>query len=244
MLAYPVASASEPVRPRITLGTGDPVDVAVLHDGDLQSAIEIACGTTDSPGMLMLSYETPQTVRSATMFALGKTLFSDFGGLPRCFQAGRGAPASVALASLASLSENSDPGIKYFSGVATYTQQFKLPRGVPSGGTLLLDLGKAGDIAEVRINGQLLGTLWHAPYRIDIGKTARKGSNELEIRVANLWVNRLIGDAQQGATKVAYTAGPAYRADAPLRPAGLIGPVQLLAVQPSTITHSRHSAGK
>jgi hypothetical protein len=46
--------------------------------------------------------------------------------------------------------------------------------------------------------------------------------------VANLWVNRLIGDQQPGAAKVTWTALPTYRVDAPLRPSGLIGPVTLL----------------
>lgn len=55
------------------------------------------------------------------------------------------------------------------------------------------------------------------------------GANRLEIKVANLWVNRLIGDAKPGATKVTFVAAPTYRPDAPLRPAGLIGPVTLLA---------------
>jgi hypothetical protein len=47
------------------------------------------------------------------------------------------------------------------------------------------------------------------------------------VRVANLWVNRLVGDAQPGASKVTFTAAPTYKADAPLRPSGLIGPVTL-----------------
>jgi len=56
----------------------------------------------------------------------------------------------------------------------------------------------------------------------------RPGSNLLEVRVANVWANRLIGDAQPGAERVAYTSAPTYRADAPLRPSGLLGPVRLL----------------
>ena len=50
------------------------------------------------------------------------------------------------------------------------------------------------------------------------------------MRVANLWVNRLVGDAQAGAQKITYTTLPTYNADAPLRPSGLIGPVTLLGV--------------
>jgi hypothetical protein len=144
------------------------------------------------------------------------------------FQSGRGAPASAKFATLASLSEQAEPGIKYFSGVATYTNSFTLPKGAKHGGPLWLDLGQVAEIAEVRVNGQLVGTVWHAPYRIDIGKAVKPGANVLDVRVANLWINRLIGDQQPGAGKVTWTALPTYRADAPLRPSGLIGPVTLL----------------
>jgi hypothetical protein len=96
---------------------------------------------------------------------------------------------------------------------------------------LWLDLGKVGDLAEVWVNGRQVGTVWHAPYRIDIGSAVKPGSNELEVRVANVWVNRLIGDAQPGATKITFTAAPTYKPDAPLRPSGLIGPVTLQAAK-------------
>lgn len=145
------------------------------------------------------------------------------------FQTGRGAPEKATMKTLASLSESADPGIKYFSGVTTYRQRISLPSGVKPGQPLLLDLGAVGDVAEVRVNGQLVGTVWHAPNQLDIGKAVRKGKNEIEIKVANLWVNRLIGDVQPDAKKVAYVTMPTYRADASLRAAGLIGPVRLLA---------------
>jgi hypothetical protein len=73
-----------------------------------------------------------------------------------------------------------------------------------------------------------LGIVWKAPYRVDVTHAVRGGRNDLEVRVANLWVNRLIGDQQPGARKITYTAVPTYKPDAPLRPSGLIGPVRLL----------------
>jgi hypothetical protein len=143
------------------------------------------------------------------------------------FQAGRGAPAATTLATLGSLSEQSDPGVKYFSGIATYSKEFTLPAGIKPGAPLRLNLGKVGDLAEVRVNGRDVGTAWHAPYELDIGAAVKPGRNQLVIRVANLWVNRLVGDAQPGATKITYTSLPTYTAKAPLRPSGLIGPVTL-----------------
>lgn len=144
------------------------------------------------------------------------------------FQPGRGAPASVTLPGLAPLDENADPGIKYFSGEATYSKDFTTPRGWKPGQPLWLDLGEAREVAEVSVNGKVAGSAWHAPYRVDIGAAAKAGRNRLSVKVANLWVNRLIGDAQKGAQKITYTTLPTYKADAPLRRSGLIGPVELL----------------
>jgi hypothetical protein len=143
------------------------------------------------------------------------------------FQSGRGAPASITMPALKPLDESADTGIKYFSGTATYTTSFAPPKKAKAGAPLWLDLGKVGDVAEVRVNGQMAGTVWFAPSRVDIGKLVKKGTNTLEVRVANLWVNRLIGDKQPGAVKFTFTAAPTYKADAPLRPSGLIGPVTL-----------------
>lgn len=146
------------------------------------------------------------------------------------FEPGRGAPRSASLARLESLSEHSQPGIRYFSGVAAYSRIIETPESHVADQPLLLDLGEVGDIAEVWVNGELAGTAWRSPYRVDIGPYMKLAHNELEIRVANLWVNRLIGDAQPGADPITFTGTPAYTAEAPLRPSGLIGPVRLMTV--------------
>ncbi|GAB3115351.1 glycoside hydrolase [Aestuariicella hydrocarbonica] len=146
------------------------------------------------------------------------------------FEAGRGAPESMVLPQLAPLSEHADKGVKYFSGIATYHNQFTLAA-KPDSGSLLLDLGQVGDVAEVWVNGQAAGIAWKPPYQVDIDALARVGDNKVEIRVANLWVNRLIGDLQpdvEESEKVTYTTIKTYLPNAPLRPSGLMGPVTLL----------------
>jgi alpha-L-rhamnosidase len=145
------------------------------------------------------------------------------------FQAGRGAPEAIEMPELSPLDKSSESGVRHFSGVASYTRLFQAPRKWKPGQALLLDLGETREVAEVWLNGQLAGTAWHAPYRVDIGKAARRGFNQLEIRVANLWVNRMIGDAQPGAKPISWTGLQAYKADDRLKPSGLIGPVVLLS---------------
>jgi len=90
------------------------------------------------------------------------------------FQPGRGAPASAKLPALIPLNEDADPGIKYFSGVATYKKTFLAPSRYRAGRPLLLDLGRVGDLAEVRVNRKMMGAVWQAPFRIDIGSAVKQ----------------------------------------------------------------------
>jgi hypothetical protein len=149
------------------------------------------------------------------------------------FQPGRGAPASARFETLSSWSESPDPGIKYFSGTATYTASFEAPASwLVSGARLWLDLGDVKNLAEVKVNGRPLGTIWKTPFRVDVTEALKPGPNSLEIKVADLWVNRLIGDKQPGVTKTfTYTAVEFYKADSPLVPSGLLGPVRVVAVK-------------
>jgi hypothetical protein len=147
------------------------------------------------------------------------------------FQPNRGAPAKIVQEQLQSWSLSPVEGVKYFSGAATYSKIFFLPR-QPGKTRVLLDLGDIREVAEVSLNGKKVGSAWVAPYRLDITKALKPGNNKLEIKVANLWVNRLIGDALPGAAaKYTFTTIPTYRPDAPLRPSGLLGPVTLLQLK-------------
>ncbi|HEX8788248.1 MAG TPA: glycosyl hydrolase [Telluria sp.] len=140
---------------------------------------------------------------------------------------GLAAPAPIANASLGSLTGSADPRVKYFSGTSIYQSSFTLPSGVKPGVPLKLDLGQVGDVAEVLVNGKPAGIAWKPPFQVDVGALVHAGANTVEVRVADLWVNRLVGDAQPGVKKVTFTTMPTYKADAPLRPSGLIGPVTL-----------------
>ena len=165
-----------------------------------------------------------------------------------------GAPPEVTLPELISLHKHSEPGVKYFSGTATYTKQVTLSPGAPSGERRLhLDLGWVHAVAQVRLNGKDLGLLWKPPFRVDITSDARRGDNKLEVLVTNQWVNRLIGDellppeneyGPDGAIKVipqwfiegkpkppggrtTFATWKHHTKDSPLLVSGLVGPVRL-----------------
>ena len=145
------------------------------------------------------------------------------------FQSGRGAPESTVFAHLRDLSTCEDAGIRFFSGTASYNTTISLPaRPVQAGRKLALDLGVVREVAVVFLDGRLLGTVWHAPFTINLPPDLKSGAHALEIRVDNLWVNRLVGDKQPGAIAVAFAPQSPYTANSPLMPSGLIGPVRIL----------------
>jgi alpha-L-rhamnosidase/F5/8 type C domain len=148
------------------------------------------------------------------------------------FPAQRGAPTAQMPATLTSWSDSSDEGVKYFSGTALYTTTMQAPTTwFASGARIWLDLGKVMNVAEVVLNGKNLGVAWKAPFRIDMTPALKPGANQLQVKVTNLWVNRLIGDLQPGAKKkYTFTTQAFYRADAPLLPSGLLGPVRVIRI--------------
>jgi hypothetical protein len=148
------------------------------------------------------------------------------------FQAKRGAPDQAVLETMIPWNESADPGIKYFSGTATYSKPIQAPaEWFNKGSQLWLELGSVKNLAEVLVNGKSLGILWKTPFRVNVTEALKEGENKIEIKVTNLWVNRLIGDQQPGVKKkITYTTMPFYRADSPLLPSGLLGPVTIQSV--------------
>jgi hypothetical protein len=145
------------------------------------------------------------------------------------FQSGRGAPDSITLNELSDWSSSDDPGVKYFSGVGTYTKTVQAsPDWFKKGAHLWIDLGDVKNLAEVTVNGKELGQTWHRPYRIDATSALKPGANEITIKVVNAWVNRMIGDEQPGATKISFADVKPYKANSPLLPSGLLGPVTVV----------------
>jgi hypothetical protein len=90
-------------------------------------------------------------------------------------------------------------------------------------------LGDVRELAVISVDGKVVSTAWHAPFEVDLTSVLSPGTHELDIKVVNLWVNRLIGDQQPGATPVAFAPQSPYTAQSSLRHSGLLGPVRILA---------------
>ena len=143
-----------------------------------------------------------------------------------------GGPDKITFTQLEDWSKREEPGIKYYSGKAIYRTTFDcaaMAAGRP-GAQVFLSLGDVKNLASVRLNGQDLGTVWCPPWRVGIpAGLLHQQKNALEITVANLWINRLIGDVAQPGQRLAQTTWNPFQANSPLQPSGLLGPVTLHA---------------
>ena len=171
-----------------------------------------------------------------------------------------GGPGPVTFDTLVDWTQRSEAGIRYFSGTAIYEKEFTAPN-LDRGARLFLDLGAVKNLAEIRLNGQSLGIEWKPPFRVEVTKVLRAGSNKLEVRVTNLWPNRFIGDEQEpedcvweknawkedilkeipawltegkprpSAGRYTFTVAKFYSKDSALLESGLLGPVVLQTIE-------------
>jgi len=165
-----------------------------------------------------------------------------------------GGPDSITFKQLSDWSRHENEGIKYYSGTAFYKTTFDLEPEIWNleygirNRHLYLNLGKVKNIAHITLNGTDLGTIWTAPWQIDISKAAKEGQNELIVEVVNLWPNRLIGDEQlpddgivgnkypdwllngdkRPSNRFTFTTYRHYTKESPLLESGLLGPVTIL----------------
>jgi len=150
-----------------------------------------------------------------------------------------GGPEHVRLPGLQDWRQRDEEGIRHYAGIATYTKTFAYPALVRHSlgdgrSRIYLDLGRVHEIAGVTLNGKTLGVVWCAPWRIDITDALKEKDNHLEIRVANLWTNRLLGDAKKPVERRLTRTALRYRAGGALMPSGLLGPVTLRMVKGKT----------
>jgi len=161
-----------------------------------------------------------------------------------------GGPAKVEFEALTDWTLRPEDGIRHYSGIATYSKTFDLSEisGSLKQTKIFLDLGIVKNLARVRLNGKDLGVVWTSPWQVDITSAVKKKGNKLEIEIANLWANRLIGDESlpddgikdgqwpdwlikgtpRPSSRYTFTTYHYYKKDDPLLESGLLGPVRLI----------------
>jgi hypothetical protein len=216
-------------------GTSAPASYAIV-DGRTTVDLDL-----DPHELVFVVFRQPTGENSRTIASRQqRTLATISGPWALTFSPNLGAPTTTKMEKLGSWTESEDAGVKFFSGTAVYATHFTAPTTPDDDATrLLLDLGDVRDIAEVKLNGESLGTLWKPPYRVDVTKQLKSGdnANTLEIAVTNQWTNRITGDARVEPAQRVLNVRSAGRFGGPPReplPSGLLGPVTILSEEAAT----------
>lgn len=147
------------------------------------------------------------------------------------FDQKNGGTADEEFPELVSWTRKENPVVKYFSGTAIYTTTIAVDSTMlADNARIFMDLGVVKNIADISVNGTPAGILWKAPFRTsDIKPLLKEGDNTLEIKVTNVWRNRMIGDVQPGEKHPVTAIRRFYKSTDKLLPSGLLGPVRLIS---------------
>lgn len=149
------------------------------------------------------------------------------------FDQKNGGTADEEFPELVSWTRNENPIVKYFSGTAIYKTTVTIDSTqLATSARIFIDLGVVKNIADLSINGTPAGVLWKAPFRTaDIKPLLKEGDNLLEIKITNVWRNRMIGDVQPGEKHPVTAIRRFYKSTDKLLPSGLLGPVRIITEQ-------------
>jgi hypothetical protein len=144
-------------------------------------------------------------------------------------------------------------GRKYFSGEGVYSRNVSIEQPLTSDARVFLDFGEGTpatdnrppqspgihalldppirEAAIVSVNGQRAGSLWHAPYRIEIASLLHPGENKIEVHVYNTAINELSGKPHYNYSALNAKYGKRFEPQdmdnlQPV-PSGLLGPIHL-----------------
>ncbi|MCG6191338.1 glycosyl hydrolase [Maribellus maritimus] len=152
-----------------------------------------------------------------------------------------GGPETIIFPELKSWLEFDDPGIKYYSGKATYVKDFNISKQDYNDKKIFLDLGMVQELAVIRLNSHTFPVTWMPPFKVEISDYLLDGVNSLEIDIVNQWANRLIGDSklskEKRFTKTNFIKFYQPGSEQYLRESGLIGPVKLQFVSVKNLSH-------
>jgi hypothetical protein len=232
--------------------TGELRPLPQFERADGQTSISMEFDAFQSFFVVFDGKDEAPASKSGKNFAELKPVQEISGSWDVAFDPKWGGPEKIAFDTLQDWTTRPEPGIKYYSGIATYRRsfsfdQFKIQN---SKFKIYLDLGVVHDMARVKLNGKDLGVVWCAPWRIEVTSAIKAGDNQLEIEVVNRWANRLIGDKQPAdanvrtvecppgflggqtikAGRYTFSTHDPYNAQSQLVPSGLLGPVRILTM--------------
>jgi hypothetical protein len=153
-----------------------------------------------------------------------------------------------------------DPRLRYFSGQATYRKTLDIPAAdIRPGHSTIIDFGEGTPVpmptmpvefnmrayldspvreaAQVYVNDQLAGYVWHPPFRIDLSPYLKPGKNDIRIVVGNTAINELAGTSMPNYRLLYARYGMLFQPqgmhDLQPLPSGILGPVTLIETSPA-----------
>jgi alpha-L-rhamnosidase len=150
-----------------------------------------------------------------------------------------------------------DPRLRYFSGEATYRKTIDIPDAdLRSGHSVVIDFGEGSPVpmptmpvefnmrayldspvreaAQVYVNDQLAGYVWHPPFRVELSPCLKLGKNELRIVVGNTAINELAGTSLPNYRLLYSRYGMLFQPqgmnDLQPLPSGILGPITLIEI--------------
>ena len=200
-------------------------DLTTFTDHDGRTDVPLAFGPRES--VIILFAKTPTKAVAVDDFAPLRTRLSIDEPWAVRFKPFDVAPFDATFDRLVAWPERPEPDIQHFSGTATYSTALNVADAASDAQTWL-NVGPMRGVARVRMNGVDAGTIWCAPWTLDVTHALRAGENKLEIDVTNPWVNRLLFELAKPKDKRAtsLSVSPRLTGVTP-QASGLIGPVLL-----------------
>ncbi|WP_303208009.1 glycosyl hydrolase [Bacteroides oleiciplenus] len=214
--------------------TGTTRPLPVFHQNGEITGIPLHLEVDGSMFIVFRTEGLPSNKKGLSNFPLKKNLSVEIAPWMVTFEHDsikRGPSEPVIFHELKDWTECDDERIRYYSGTAVYSTILTLGK-VPKNQKLYLDLGDLSAMAKVKVNGEYVGGVWTSPYQLEVTGKLRKGKNKLEVEVVNTWMNRLIGDHRLAPEeRIVKTDNNHWKADSPLQPSGLLGPVSILSIE-------------
>jgi len=225
--------------------TGEVRALPTFYVNGSQTTVPLELEAHQSYFVVFDKNNTTRSIENKPNFRIFNTLSTLSGPWQVSFNPKFGGPKNTTFNELTDWTKSPDDAIKYYSGIAVYKKDFSFTT-TSKNGRIYLDLGEINDLARIKLNGKELGVVWTAPWRVDV-TDAIKGQNHLEIEVANLWVNRLIGDEKlpddgikdgrwpewltkglpRPSSRYTFATFHPFDQNSPLFKSGLVGPVTI-----------------
>jgi hypothetical protein len=255
---------SFPVRVRSGYREGEWWDTDGERDERAELGEAVALPAYGSRLLVLFNGAGGSSAGAAMRFLPNPGLAIKLGDWSVAFPGSRGSAAEATEHNVSDTLWTDNAATRFYSGEVRYTTKFDVNT-LKSGEHVRLEFA-AGDplkdnrppgspgmrawldppireAAEVFVNGNHVGDLWHPPYEIDVTSATHAGENTLELRVFNTAINELAGQPPRDYTALKAKYGDRFQMQdmdnlQPV-PSGIRGPVEIVFGMETTESNGR-----